>query len=1036
MDSSAPGREAPVREVAARQQPDEIDDARLDEVFNRSYDDTPANAVDPRLNDDTASQADAFLESTRWDERGGQMTRDAEGNASGRTKWLSSDPEIQRVLTDNRVTAETARQLVKRAHSGKGKPLTEKQRGIVQSVMDVIEERSGALDAERRWVPDDEPVLSGYSESDLKARDADTRQANDTAEQASRKTQEDRAQADKDRNDFTLTGSDRPSDVAAARGQDDMFQPGKLYDVTGALVDAAKYLAKRLGGKPEEWKASVAEFNSIIKDLGEAAGGLKAGNRASQRSVAVSVWRGLLASTDGNMRALAGGFKSRTMASLADEFHATAGRGDGVKQTFGEATEAHQNPRLQEVDRIMAALRDNGLGGNQEQIIKLVENPRAPRAGKAGEIARRIDKFFREELAYMREAGVEVGEVKTGYFPRSYDAGMASANRDGFIDAATRAYMKDGAPRADAAAKAVAFWESTVYGVSGTPGFRPAGGASAPSFVQGRAFSKEASDLMTKFQVRDIDAVMGQYVRQATRRAEIARRFGDNWSKWADIEAKIKAEDPKAEAMFPDMRELVATSAGIVPSGGSSGLKHTLSALRTLTTLATLPKAAAASMGELIISPMRASTGNVPADIGLQLKNLFDVMHDATRAVTGLGRDEKTTRAFALAEDLGIIAGVGHNSLMAARFANGDPLGRTQSKILAGFFRNNGLEYLTNYTRVRNTLHGQVLMRRLAKLSAAGKEPRANFFARELGIPAGKEKGFLDFVANLGDDVPNASALTGQYGQMYRTALQRYADQSTQRPNTSTRPQWANTWWGGVPFQLQSFGYAFQKNFINRQVRILAGKNDLSAMDRALYATTMLPQVALLVGVQGLVSMGMDEIYRSEGSAEKTDGAKLETALSRAGLFGVADPFIQSLSGVRYQRSPVAAFAGPALGGLAQASGEVAAAGLNNSENSNNAERGAYKALYSWVLAPVMQAGLAVVPGAGPLANLVKAGSTVAGVPLGRDKFVDAAGGEKAERKQKPISGFFESMLSDDKPASSGSGGRGNRGGRGGERGR
>ncbi|MGY8831913.1 MAG: hypothetical protein ACKVIS_20690, partial [Pseudomonadales bacterium] len=66
--------------------------------------------------------------------------------------------------------------------------------------------------------------LRSQTEQEL-AQQADAQATARAAEAATVKAEQDKAQADKDRNDFTLTGSDRVSDVAAARGQNDMFAP-------------------------------------------------------------------------------------------------------------------------------------------------------------------------------------------------------------------------------------------------------------------------------------------------------------------------------------------------------------------------------------------------------------------------------------------------------------------------------------------------------------------------------------------------------------------------------------------------------------------------------------------------------------------------------------------------------------------------------------------------------------------------------------------------------------------------------------------
>lgn len=98
-------------------------------------------------------------------------------------------------------------------------------------------------------------VLSTYTESDLKARDA----AKETAqrEQDSKKQDDERrAQADAERGEFTLTGSDRAVDVAEAHGQQTMFsrartpaQPRNLVTLHNLTVDNLLH-ADSTGGLP------------------------------------------------------------------------------------------------------------------------------------------------------------------------------------------------------------------------------------------------------------------------------------------------------------------------------------------------------------------------------------------------------------------------------------------------------------------------------------------------------------------------------------------------------------------------------------------------------------------------------------------------------------------------------------------------------------------------------------------------------------------------------------------------------------------
>jgi hypothetical protein len=85
---------------------------------------------------------DRELAATKWDEKGGQMIRGNDGKVS-RSKWLSSNPDIHGVLTKYKgVTVEQARNLIARAKSGKGKPLTERQQNIVDDLAGALAERN------------------------------------------------------------------------------------------------------------------------------------------------------------------------------------------------------------------------------------------------------------------------------------------------------------------------------------------------------------------------------------------------------------------------------------------------------------------------------------------------------------------------------------------------------------------------------------------------------------------------------------------------------------------------------------------------------------------------------------------------------------------------------------------------------------------------------------------------------------------------------------------------------------------------------
>ena len=84
--------------------------------------------------------------------------------------------------------------------------------------------------------------LTSYSEADLRQREQQ-RQAAETERKRQEKDAAQRAQADAERGDFTLIGSDRPADEAEARGQRTMFSRGKAETTDDALTEQYAGLA-------------------------------------------------------------------------------------------------------------------------------------------------------------------------------------------------------------------------------------------------------------------------------------------------------------------------------------------------------------------------------------------------------------------------------------------------------------------------------------------------------------------------------------------------------------------------------------------------------------------------------------------------------------------------------------------------------------------------------------------------------------------------------------------------------------------------
>lgn len=144
-------------------------------------------------------------------------------------------------------------------------------------------EQVAARDADTAVAPDTtEPLqLEAQTEQSLKDRDEDVARK-DEAEAAERKAAEDKAQSERDANDFVLSGSDSEADQAAARGQDGLFAQPENKPADTAPVAEPEYGAEEQraeaalarGDAPDAktWKAVADKLVTFEGDQYDAAG--------------------------------------------------------------------------------------------------------------------------------------------------------------------------------------------------------------------------------------------------------------------------------------------------------------------------------------------------------------------------------------------------------------------------------------------------------------------------------------------------------------------------------------------------------------------------------------------------------------------------------------------------------------------------------------------------------------------------------------------------------------------------------------------
>lgn len=824
---------------------------------------------------------------------------------------------------------------------------------------------------------------------------------------AEERAAEDKARADRERDSFGLTGSDRAAD--ANPGQGDIFGNAPRKG-GGTQLYAGMPLDKMAEAIQQAWGWLKRDAQKVAKNAAELMADIRSTREKlpSNRANPVNTFlRSILDSAAGTMRYKVSKYDSPTAKWIMDQFHTEAGTTRESGDTYQQAVHAHVNKTLSAVSKALGDLVTDKAA--MAQVAAQIRNPGSIRRGtQIGDAAHAVGQILAGQLKYMREAGVEIGEVKGGYYPREFDAVAVAKNEQSFVDALSRAYQEAGMSQKDAEAAARELQDHIVYDGGMDTMFKPDRGAVRTPFIKGRVLGKEVdlpSHPLNRFLVSDPSVTLAVYVQRAARRAEIARRFGDRFEKWGDMTRKMIAEG--SGDLIGDMRDFVALGAGLRRPGVTMTSMRVTSALRTWSTLGFLEKATLSSLTEFLVPSIRSG-------------NVLDAARSLHATLRDLGRQVakgtvKADELRELAEDIGLIAGNIHDNINAARFSGGEPLSLLESKVLERYFHRTGLTAWTDATRMGAASVGRAFLRRQALRAEAGGKLGTRSLV-EAGIPAADAPAFSKWLASVSDGLPTAADLKAadpKLANLYRRAMRRFNSQSIMNPDPTLKPAWMSSPWGSVVGQLQSFNYAFFENVLKRQARMtkeaVVGEG-YTARERA--SMTLAPAVTmtLMYGLAYVIGEARDQLLGDPNRRKKeTESDRMLKAASRALPIAPLDPFINLFSSARYQRGAVDFFSGPALGTAGRAIDAGVGLAVNNRQTTNTQERAAAKAVYDLIIEPSMNAALTFTTG-GTVGTLLSAAATQAvGAGGLREEFISSvagkdqrAGGKKG-RKEAPV---------------------------------
>jgi hypothetical protein len=504
-------------------------------------------------------------------------------------------------------------------------------------------------------------------------------------------------------------------------------------------------------------------------------------------------------------------------------------------------------------------------------------------------------------------------------------------------------------------------------------------------YTKHRELPPEADKIMEKFYLADPVESVTNYLVTSARRTAYARRFG------ADGKRRVALfERMSKEGVTPDdqrqVERILDTATGRVRSALPKSVQDGAAFVNAAGTMALLPRAMISSLAEPF------TTGLVTGDARDGFKMLGMIIGGA------LGSPSGKTR-FELARAMGLVSDAGSDGIMEARYGQTFADTTRWDRYTSTMFQRTGLTGLTRAQVTANVGMGHAFLDNLA-LQITGKPGKARTGAialyRELGIS--DPDAFATELLRVGR-MPALEDLDTPYGEDYRTAQLRYSRMTVQQPDAMDRPELAQNPVGRVIYGITGFSYSYWRNIMKRNAILLReiAKRDGAAVVIRSAGLMASAAVAYLLGTT--ISTIREKLLNPKRWAELERKGTLHTQMAQLGFtrtfsFGAADTFIQTWSGLKYQRDLSNVFVGPGPGFFLQNAQKMAQPISKNSRKTNTAEYNALQGAYS-TASPFIAFGLARIPG-GPIVDVTTGvGMAYVTSASARDEFAGAIVGPK-----------------------------------------
>lgn len=570
-----------------------------------------------------------------------------------------------------------------------------------------------------------------------------------------------------------------------------------------------------------------------------------------------------------------------SLAKIADLVKPT-GRGTvadhGVLSAARQERSVRLNKYAEELQRYTAA--------EQREALEAMQNG-TKATGKARILQLVTERTLDQTRKYAVDKGVDVGLLQdpngVHYFPRVWDAHYISKNQDAFIammDKYTRSGAFAGDPRE--VLRTITANDGSSFNVaSRQPGLQ---------FKKERLLRFIDHADAAPFLQKELNVTIDSYITQMTRRAEWAKRFGDDGEILGDLLKKAREEG----ATDQQIRTTDAYLKGIDGTLGDDinpGLRRAFGNAIIYQNIRLLPLALFSSL----VDPMGLAVNGAP------MKTAFAAFVTGMKEIPqGFKAYENRTKSAdeRMAETLGVIDNAYLHSSLGALYNQG-MVGETGRKINDSFFKYNLME---QYNRsMRSAATGAAI--KFIDVHADGAASKhSTRWMQELGLNPSDIKRRADGTMK----VTEADGLTPAEAKKIREAVNQWVDGAVLRPDAATKPIWMNDPHFALIAHLKQFTYSFQETILKRTWHEYQHGNVGPVMALASYVPMMIAADFAKGMIQGAGSQ----------PSWKEDWSMADYAASgaqRAGLLGVNQFALDAFMSVKRGGTGLGVLSGPTL---------------------------------------------------------------------------------------------------------------------------